>query len=189
MNHRKSLVLMAVLGLASTALAGEVKHRSLSIAVVDDETRAEARVELDEESLGFELEDMQVGENRAVIDNNGQNVLITREDDGYRFDVGGKTIRAPLYHSTADDEFDIVVNGAPHAAHAPPPPPLPPIAPGRTGTTIISAEPIDDDTQRAIEDLLKAAGHDPDVRFVSRADAGGIEHEVRIVRKQVSRND
>ncbi len=115
---------------------------------------------------------MQVGENRAVVDKNGQNVLITREENGFRFDVDGKTIRTPLHH-------------APHAplAHLPLPPPVP----GSAGTTIISSEPIDEATQQAIEQLLEAAGHDADVRFIDRRAPRDGRHEVRIIEKRVDR--
>lgn len=187
MLYRKILLFLSALGLATTALAGEARHTSLSIAVVDDATHDEVRVDLDDETLGFNLADMQVGENRAVVDKNGQNVLITREEQGYRFDVDGKTIRAPLHHGPHDGEYDVVVMGAPHAAHdgSAPLAPRPPLAPALKGTMILSARPIDAETQRAIEDLLRSAGHDSDVRFIDHSASGHGKHELRIVEKRV----
>lgn len=189
MDYRKPLVVLATLGLATTALAGDEKHMSMSIAVVDDATQEEVRVDLDDATLGFNLADMQVGENRAVVDKNGQNVLITREENGFRFDVDGKTIRTPLHHGHADGEFDVVVMGTPHAGHAhgAPLPPLPPMATGPGGTTIISAEPIDEQTQQAIKGLLEAAGHEADVRFIDHRAPGDGRREVRIVEKRVEK--
>lgn len=184
MKYRTILMSMAALGLATSAFAGEEKHMSMSIAVVDDATQEEVRVDLDDATLGFRLEDMQVGENRAVVDKNGQNVLITREENGFKFDVDGKTIRTPLHDAPAAGEFDVVVMGAPHAApaHRARPPRMPP------GTTIISGEPIDEATQQAIEELLKAAGHDADVRFIDRRAHGDGRHEVRIVEKRIEKS-
>ena len=189
MQYRKTVAALAALLLATASPAGQEKHMNLSIAVIDEATNEEVRVDLDGESLGFDLEAMQVGENRAVVDENGQNVLITREEDGYRFDVDGKTVRAPLHHEADDGEYDVVVRAAPFPGpdgprHAPPRPPL---APGGPGTTIISSEPIDDETQQAIEDLLKAAGHDADIRFIDAPPHGGGRHEVRIVEKRIEK--
>lgn len=189
MHYRKILAVMAAIGLATSALAGDEKHMRMSIAVVDDATHEEVRVDLDDDTLGFRLEDMQVGENRAVVDKNGQNVLITREENGFKFDVDGKTIRTPLHHAPADGDFDVVVMGAPHppSAHGTPMPPLPPMAPGGTGTTIISGEPIDEATQQAIKGLLQSAGHEGDVRFIDRRAPHGGRHEMRIVEKRVEK--
>lgn len=190
MYYRKLLASVAALGFAMSAFAGDGKHMSMSIAVIDDATQEEVRVDLDDETLGFRLADMQVGENRAVVDKNGQNVLITREENGFKFDVDGKTIRTPLRHAPVDGEFDVVVMGAPHAdaAHRAPLPPLPPLAPGSAGTTIISSEPIDEATQQAIEQLLEAAGYDADVRFIDRRAPGDKRHEVRIIEKRVEKS-
>lgn len=188
MYYRITLLSLAAIGLATAALAGDEKHMNMTIAVVDDATQEEVRVDLDDETLGFDLEDMQVGENRAVVDKNGQNVLITREENGFKFDVDGKTIRAPLHHGPRDGDFGIAPMGAPHAVHGgsvhrAPPPPLPP---GAAGTTIISAEPIDEETQRGIEELLQAAGHEGDVRFIDHRAPGDGRHEVRVIRKRVA---
>ncbi len=176
MHYRNFLTSVAALGLASGAFAGDEGHMSMSIAVVDDATHEEVRVDLDDATLGFSLEDMQVGENRAVVDKNGQNVLITREENGFKFDVDGKTIRTPLHHAPQ-----------PGPAHRAPLPPLPPIAPGSSGTTIISSEPIDEATRQAIEDLLAAAGHDADIRFIDRRAPGDGRHEVRIIEKRIDK--
>lgn len=187
MHHRKLLATVAALGFAMSAFAGDGNHMSMSIAVIDDATQELVRVDLDDGMLGFRLADMQVGENRAVVDKNGQNVLITREEDGFRFDVDGKTIRTPLHRAPGVGEHDVFVMGSPHANAAPmePLPPLPP--PGLTGTTIISSEPIDEATQQAIEQLLEAAGHDADVRFIDHQAPGNGRHEVRIIEKRVEK--
>lgn len=188
MNYRNILVSLAAIGLATSAFAGDAKHMRMSIAVIDDATDEEVRVDLDDETLGFRLEDMQVGENRAVVDKNGQNVLITREEHGFKFDVDGKTIRTPLHDAPADGDVDVVVMGTPHAAHGAPLPPLPPMAPDAGGTTIISGEPIDAATQQAIEELLESSGHDGGVRFIDRRTPHGGRHEVRIVEKRIEKS-
>lgn len=192
MNHWKTLVSLTAIGLAATAMAADKPHMAMSIAVVDDATQEEVRVDLDSDTLGFDLDDMQVGENRSVVDKNGQNVLITREEEGFRFDVNGKTIRAPLHDGPIKGEHDVVILGTAHAhaagamhGHVAPVPPLPPFAHGPDGIAIISAEPIDEATQQEIEDLLKAAGHGSDVRFIDRSAADDGRHEVRIIEKRV----
>lgn len=172
MKFRIVAALVAVSAVALTAFAGDKPHSRISIATIDDATQEEVRVDLDSETLGFELRDLQEGENRSVVDKNGQNVLITRESEGFRFDVDGKTIRMPL--------FEVEHHGGPggfvHApginkevhivrAHGGP---MPPMMGGPKGIVIMSGDPIDDATQQAIKSLLESAGHDSDVHFVER---------------------
>ncbi|MDX1518102.1 MAG: hypothetical protein R3288_14745 [Woeseiaceae bacterium] len=191
MYYRKTLAFVAAIGLATNVFAGDERHMSMSIAVIDDATHEEVRVDLDDETLGFRLEDMQVGENRAVVDKNGQNVLITREENGFKFDVDGKTIRTPLHRAHGGGEYDVVIDALraesaemPHKAPLPPLPLAPPLPPGSDGIAVISAEPISEETQRAIEELLRAEGHDADVHFVDRSAAHARRHEIRVVKKR-----
>ena len=89
MKLRKLTVVLASLGLASVALAGEEIKTRMAIALVDGDSHGEVRLELDSDDLGFNLHDMQEGENQSIVDKLGRTILVTREADGYRFDGCG----------------------------------------------------------------------------------------------------
>ena len=95
MKPKNFVSIAAVMTLASAAFAGEQMHTKMKIAVVDGSDDAETRIVLDSDELGFNLHDMQVGENQSVVDADGRNILITRDIDGFSFDVDGKTIKLP----------------------------------------------------------------------------------------------
>ncbi|MDX1515500.1 MAG: hypothetical protein R3288_01600 [Woeseiaceae bacterium] len=184
MKFRTSLVLLAALAVGVTASAAEERKMKMAIAVVDDATHEEVRIDLDSEQLGFDLHDMQVGESRSVVDSNGQNVLITREADDFRFDVDGKSVRVPV-RKGRHDEHRVVIDAGPgdheaevHVMHGRPPMHAP------DGVVIISGEPIDAATQQAIESLLQSAGHGDDVRFIDHAGRPGGAHRIKIIEKR-----
>lgn len=190
MKYRVIAALIGVSAVALTAFAGDKHDMQISIATIDDATQEEVRVDLDSKTLGFNLRDMQEGENRAVVDKNGQNVLITREAEGFKFDVNGKSIQMPL--------LEVVHHGGPgNRVHAPDVDrevhivhahdgPMPPVMGGPDGIVVMSGKPIDRATREAIKSLLESAGHDSDVHFVERMMAprdGG--DGIRIIEKRV----
>ena len=50
---------------------------------------------------------MQEGENQAIVDEQGRTILITREADGFRFDVDGKSIKMPLLNGDHESMMKI----------------------------------------------------------------------------------
>ena len=99
----KTLISLAVATLlASAALAGEDTQTKMKIAVIDSNDDGEVRVELDSDELGFDLHDMQVGENQAIIDSAGRSVLVTRVEDGFLLEVEGKSIHLPAFDGSHD---------------------------------------------------------------------------------------
>ena len=102
MSLRKILTSMAVIGMFGIALAQE-EHRVRIEVIADDDSGDASHVRIDSEDLGFSLHDMQVGENQAIVDDEGRTILVTREADGFRFDVDGKTVSVPMLHGEHDD--------------------------------------------------------------------------------------
>jgi len=43
----------------------------------------------------FDMQGMQLGETHSIVDESGNSVLITKEAEGFRFDVDGETIIVP----------------------------------------------------------------------------------------------
>ncbi len=179
-----SLVLIS-LGLAFVALAGEDMTTRMAIAMVDGESHGVVRLELDSDDLGFDLHDMQEGENRSIVDKSGRNILVTREADGYTFDVDGKTIKMPLfdgYHHGAvwlgdKDLTDIDVHVMRDTRFA--------NAHSMNGVMIVSEKPIDDATQQAIKSMLESAGHGSEVRFIDTNETHGGPHAIRMIEQKV----
>lgn len=102
MNTKTVISLLAATVLASAALAGEEVQTKMKMVVVDASEAGETRIELNSDELGFDLHDMQVGENQAIVDATGRNILVTREEDGFAIDVDGKTIKLPALDGSHD---------------------------------------------------------------------------------------
>lgn len=180
---------IAFLGLATLSLAESESRTKMVVAVVADDSGEETRIELDSDELGFDLHDMQQGENRSIVDKNGQTILVTREADGFRFDVNGKTIRMPAFHgdrhgehhemieidgADADDvDVRVIRSGHPGHTHGP------------EDIMIMSGKPIDDATRHAINSLLESAGHTSDVRFIDHEAPNGGPHRIKVIEKRV----
>lgn len=190
MKIRSVVILFASLGLIATAIAGEERRTQMVVAVASDEA-GETRIELDGDSIGFDLHDMQVGENRSVVDKNGQPVLITREPDGFRLEFNGESVTIPEFDGASHGEMHkaIAINGESdidvrviHGGHG-----EPMHAPG--DVVILSGKPIDSATQQAIQSLLESAGHSSDVHFIDHdsagASAGNGPHSVKVIKKRV----
>jgi len=179
-----SLVLIS-LGLASFALAGEDMKTRMAIAMGDGDSHGMVHLELDGDELGFNLHDMQEGENRSIVDKSGRNILVTREADGFKFDIDGKTIKMPLFEGKqhgamwlGDEDlsgFDVhAMRGSSIAnAHS------------MNGVMIVSEKPIDEATQLAIKSMLESAGHGSEVRFIDATATYGGPHRIKVIEKKV----
>lgn len=189
MNLAIPLTILTALGLGAISSAIANDQTEIVVGVVTDDNSEVTRIELNSDELGFNLQDMQEGENRSVVDRNGQTVLITREADGFRFDVNGKTIRIPGFDGgahgkhhevieidgTDGDDIDVRVMKNKHVA----------MMHGPEHVMIMSGKPIDDATQQAIRSLLESAGHTSDVRFIDHESHKGGPHKIKIVEKRV----
>ena len=187
MKLRKLALVLAALGIATAAFAGEHMKTKMAIAVFDSDSHGEVRLDLDSDELGFDLHDMQEGENRSIVDESGRSILITREADGYRFDVDGKTIKMPLFdnelHSAVwmsdgglgdfDFDLDAMHDFSVAGAH------------GMDGVMIVSQKPIDEATQQTIKSMLQSAGHGDEVRFIDTDGADGGPHMIKVIEKKV----
>ncbi len=169
MKFRNILLGMAIVGLAGNALAGD-----------------DVRLVINSEELGFdwrELHGMQEGENRSIVDESGRNILITREADGFTFNIDGEIVEMPAlfggHHTMAwlddGDEVDVNVHVMHRARFA-----------GRHGmddTMIFSPRPIDDATQERIKELLESAGYASDVNFIDRE----AMHDGQVIIKRIEK--
>ncbi|MGI9271545.1 MAG: hypothetical protein ACR2QT_07215 [Woeseiaceae bacterium] len=180
MKFRNILLGIVAMGLASSAFAGEDKKVKMKIAVVGDDGAGAQQFKIDSDDIGFDLQDMQIGESRSIVDETGQPILITRTDDGYSFNINGETIDLPDFQDEAGHGMVWVGDGADidvqvmHDAEVT-------TMHEMDSTMIITGEPIDATTQQAVRDLLGAAGYDSEVKFIDR----DVAHGRKIVIKKV----
>lgn len=190
--NKKSLVLLAV-GLLGSAwsVAGEPQAQwATSIAIAEDDGSGHAPflLELSGEELGFDLQDLQVGESRAVVDSAGRNILITRTTNGYDFDVDGKSISMPAFEGHAGlvqggdftaGNFDVeVMAGDVHFVDS-----------AMSGITIIAPTPLDESTKASIRSLLQSAGRQESVTFIDggtapHAGTANAVHKIKVVKAE-----
>ena len=187
----KQLTMLAVIGLfATTVWSGEEMHHTMKIAIVEADGDSETRIELDSDDLGFSLHEMQVGENRSIVDKEGRSILVTRGEENFTFEVDGKTIEMPVFgghdganvwvskgefESDVDVDVRVMHDGmAPHAMFA------------EEGVMIISGKEIDEATQQVIRTALESAGHDK-VHFAGGREGG--PHQVHVIKKVVEVSD
>jgi hypothetical protein len=202
MYFRKISLLAACLGLFAVAFADDEAQTSMTISITDESGDGDVRFKLDSDIQDLNLEEMQEGENRSIIDESGRAILVTREADGFRFDVDGKSVRMPLFPTAPNHTVRIGERGAGdvqiHVTRAPGEPRAPvaismanPVTmsmtemPAIEGVMIISDKTIDASTQQGIRGLLESAGHSGDVRFVGGDQTHGEVHGFTVIEKTV----
>jgi hypothetical protein len=188
MSTRQIALLLATVIFAAAAYAGDKEHQKMEIKVISEDGDGETHLTLDSDDLDFDLHEMQVGENRSIIDKEGRTVLVTRKEDGYSFDIDGKTIDMPLigphgekmewtFDGDHDEDVDIHVM---HGGMGHPPMMF------DDGVMIISGKEIDAATQEIIRNALEATGHE-NVHFADRPEGG--PHRVHVVKEVVEVKD
>ena len=178
MKTRQIALLLATVLFATAAYAGDQEHQKIEIKVISDDGDGETHLSLDSEELGFNLRDMQVGENRSVVDKDGRTILVTRKEDGFTFGVDGKTIDMPMFgaHGERHENYDVHVmhDGMAHERHM--------AMMAEDGVMVVSGNEIDAATQELIRNALNAAGYES-VHFASGHEGG--PHQVRMIKEVV----
>ena len=183
MNAKQIATLLATVLFAAAAYAGEEGHHKMEIKVVADHGDGEMHLTLDSDDLDFNLHEMQIGENRSIVDEEGRSILITRGEDGYTFDVDGKTIEMPLFDSLDSMAWDLDADHSSgvdvHVMHGGM---SPNVMVDDDGVMIFSGKEIDEATQQIIRTALESTGHE-NVHFAGGHDGG--PHQVRVIKKVV----
>jgi hypothetical protein len=191
MKVKQIATMLATVLFAAMAFAGDQEHQKIEIKVISDDGDGATHLSLDSDDLGFNLHDLQVGENRSITDKEGRPILITRTDDGFSFDIDGKTIDMPafdgahesgnvwimkgghgddvnvnvLHEDTSGDHTMVMDTSFPE------------------GVMIISEKEIDDSTQQVIRTALESAGHES-VNFAG-GHGGSGPHGVHVIKKHI----
>ncbi|MCH7829504.1 MAG: hypothetical protein IIB75_02950 [Proteobacteria bacterium] len=181
MNPKKTALLIATCLFFVAAFAGDKMHHKVAIEIAGSGDDGDIRIVLDSDDLGFSLHDLQIGEKRSIVDKEDRSVVITRTEEGFTFDVDGKTISLPAFDGPGEDhvwsikgdhmsDVDIhVLHDGMNADSA-----------HLDGVMIFSGKEIDAATQDVIRSALESTGHS-NVQFV--ADDEGGRHHVRVIKK------
>ena len=176
--------------IAGAAIAGEEHRTEIKIAI-DGEDNGHSVFSFDSDDSGIDLYELEVGEAKTYTDKDGNEVTVTRNEDGFQFEVAGETIVvADVLHNEHDlkmlhlaHESENVVVEKHHKVHMVQ-------TDEDVGVTIISGDEIDADTRARIEQVLKEAGKDGSVMFIDGSELSGDERadrkrEVRIIKKEI----
>jgi hypothetical protein len=186
---RLALLATTIIFAAAPAYAQEEQHEiKMQVIVSGDGSDSENVINWTSNDPNIDLQNMQIGESQAIVDESGRSVLVTKEADGLRFDVDGESVVIPdmgAMHgstmtlvsadgmTTMDHDIDVQVVGGGHAM----------ASPVTEGVMIITKEPLDATTQESIRSLLLSIGNDDEVTFIDGS--GGPNRHVKVIRKTV----
>ncbi len=188
MNPKTVASTVAILCFAAASIAAEEIKTKMHIEVIDDSSDGAIQIKLDSDDMEFNLHDMQVGENRSIVDETGKSILVTRQENGFVLNVDGETIEMPVFdgdHHGAvwvsdghGEVVDVQVTKDMDFIKAE----------SMDGIMIMSGKPIDEATQQAIKSVLESAGHGSDVNFINHEQGHGDgEHHVKVIQKRVKK--
>ena len=176
--------------IAGAAIAGE-EHRAEIRIEIDGDDNGTSVFKFDSQDSGIDLYELEVGESKTYTDDDGNEVTVTRDENGFEFDVAGeKIVVADVMHDEHDlkmlhlaHEGENIVVEKHHKVHMVQ-------TDNDVGVTIISGDEIDADTRARIEKVLKEAGKDGEILFIDGSELSGDEraerkHEVRVIKKEI----
>jgi hypothetical protein len=196
----KTLRLLALAGsmiFVTAAVAQDEVHREMKIVVAGTSPDDSATIHwIGSGDAGLDMEAMQVGESQSIVDESGRSILVTRAEDGFKFDVDGETIVLPNFGdvgafgtraeyitlaegSDVTADFDVEIVGDDHAMSTVASPVF-----GNGGVTIISGEPLDASTQESIKAVLQSAGRDDEVTFINHG-SDGDGRQIKMIKQRV----
>ena len=201
MNVRALTVFFWGCLIASAAVASEKRETHVKILTDDADGVFEWH------SSDADFSDLEVGESKTIMGEDGKEVTVTRTADGLEFDVDGKKIQLMEFIDDGEVTVDIDVihdDGAEHVIRKI----------GKDGevivekskrvkiikaddtadVTIISSNEIDEETRARIQAVLKDAGKDGEILFIDGSELGSDaqahgEHDVRIIKKKVEKTN
>lgn len=178
MKTLKLLALAVTLTCAGMAIADDTEKHEMKIVIEGQSTDDGASFHWVSDDPGVDMANMQVGETRSIVDENGKSVLITREAEGFSFNVDGETIVMPdmgahmatmtmVGGSDMTADFDVEVIGDHHGM------PMHVSSAMGSGVTIITDEALDAGTQEGIKAVLQSVGRGEEVTFIDGSGADG----------------
>ncbi len=187
MKLLKLLALAVTLIFGAAALAEVEEKRELKIVIAGASPDQSTTFHWVSDHSDFDMQGMQLGETHSIVDESGRSVLITREVEGFRFDIDGETVVVPDMGDfdahmafvnvdgsdfSADIEIEVIGDHQLLTSH------------DADGVTIISGEPLDAATRESIKAVLQSAGRDDEVTFIDGSGGADGRH-IKIIKKRV----
>ena len=175
----------AVTLIFSAAVADVEDERVMEFVVASDSSDDPTTIRWVYDNSDIDMQSMQIGESQSIVDESGRSILITREAEGFKFDVDGKSIVVPdigaggAYTTLVDESdftanFDVEIVGDHHMMSSS----------DGSGVTIISGKALDGTTKESIKAVLQSAGRDDEVTFIDGS-SGPDGKQVRVYKKQI----
>ena len=195
MKTLKLAVMAVLLTFAATTFSQEEHEMKFEVIVAEGGSDQSSRVHWSSDNADFDIQDMQVGESRSIVDDDGRAILITRGEDGFKMNVDGETIDLPEMpgmgahgaHMTfvdgGDMDVDVQVIGSSSGTFATSSGMIA-SGGGPQGVTIISGDILDDSIRDSIRAVLQSAGHTDEVTFIDSSGGSDGKH-VKVIRKHV----
>lgn len=173
MNTLK-LAALVILMACGAAIAQEVeKKMEIKVMIAGHGGDEASEIHWSSNDMDFDLQDLAVGESRTIDSESGKTVIVTRAEEGFNFNIDGKTIMMPDMgaHGThmafvdagaIHEAIDIDVTSDVHIMRAHDP----------EGVTIISGEPLDQSVKDSIRSVLISAGNNEEVIFIDGSEGG-----------------
>ncbi|MEM6513516.1 MAG: hypothetical protein AAF660_10925 [Pseudomonadota bacterium] len=174
---RQALLTLGLLAMTTSALTDDDTRSRMAVKIVSVDGDQPVNIAFSSDELDFDPLALQVGENRSFTDDQGRNILVSRDESGFTLDVDGRTIAIPGGlgdAATVDFDIDMDVDKQVVIKRSG----------GPDGITILSEETIDDATRQSIESVLRSAGYDTDVNFVDDTSTKQVHKVIRVERKQ-----
>ncbi|MGB5166222.1 MAG: hypothetical protein WBN61_13255 [Woeseiaceae bacterium] len=167
-----ALALAFVISMA--AIAGEKEKQRIVVEIDDGD--GPVIVDFDSDDTGFTMDELQLGESRTWVDENGSTTIVTRTEDGIEFDVDGDKVNVDDLAGKNEHEEKHVKKMMFADSD------------GDQDIMIITGKAVDAATQEKIRALLQDAGHGDDVTFIDSSamnDASTGNKQVRVITKKV----
>ncbi len=179
-------VLAWAVTLIFSAAAADVEEKQvMKIVVAVDSSGDSTAFHWSSDDSDFDMQGMQLGETHSIVDESGSSILITREAEGFKFDLDGETIIVPDFDIdgahmafvggsdfSTDVDVEILGDYSMMSSH------------NSSGVTIISGEALDASIQESIKAVLQSAGRDDEVIFIDGSNGSDGNH-VRVIRKKI----
>ena len=90
MQAKSIAALTLAFAISVAAIAGEKEKEHIVLKI--DDGSGPVTVDFDSDETGFTMDELQLGESRTWVDENGSTTIVTRTEDGIEFNVDGEKI-------------------------------------------------------------------------------------------------
>ena len=173
MNTLKLAALAMLMAFGAATAQDVEKKMEIKVIIAGHGGDEASEMHWSSNDMDFDLQDLAVGESRTIESESGKNVTVTRAEEGFSFDLDGKTVMMPDMgeHGThmafvGDGEIheaiDIDVISDVHVMRAHHP----------EGVTIVSGKPLSDSVKDSIRSVLISDGNNEEVTFIDGSEDG-----------------